>query len=260
MGQPAEAIKDFDAALQHDPLDAEITWRRGRAHDELGADDKALADFNRAIALNPNLANAYLDRGALYFNKRNLAMASLADFRKAASLELANQTARDNIEAVLKARNADDAAIAALTASIEQAPGDGQRFAQRAYAHRLRAENDNWHWPISIEALIDLSGDPRCAVTAQRGLIDIDLRNLDRALVDNLVLVRLPPNEAYAHMNMGCLHHSQGRKEDAIASYRQAVKIDPNDSAVDCGLGAAGGASQHEAAGLGIVGICPVCR
>jgi tetratricopeptide (TPR) repeat protein len=50
-----------------------------------GDHDKALADFNKAIELNPNYALAYNNRGIAYFNKRDYEKA-WDDVRKAQKL------------------------------------------------------------------------------------------------------------------------------------------------------------------------------
>ncbi|MDR2093901.1 MAG: tetratricopeptide repeat protein [Treponema sp.] len=54
-----------------------------------GDDDRALADYNEAIRLNPRAANAYYNRGLIYYNKYDYARAE-ADFNQAVSFGLYN--------------------------------------------------------------------------------------------------------------------------------------------------------------------------
>jgi tetratricopeptide (TPR) repeat protein len=41
--------------------------KRGQAYSDLQQYEKAFADFNHALALNPNYANVYFERGRIYF-------------------------------------------------------------------------------------------------------------------------------------------------------------------------------------------------
>ena len=57
------AIADYDRAIQLDPKDAAIYNNRGLAKEAKGDLDAAIVDFNRAIQLNPKDAVAYSNRG-----------------------------------------------------------------------------------------------------------------------------------------------------------------------------------------------------
>jgi tetratricopeptide (TPR) repeat protein len=49
-----EALADYTRAIELDPSDAEFFGSRGQAYQAIGRYDEALADFNRAIELDPN--------------------------------------------------------------------------------------------------------------------------------------------------------------------------------------------------------------
>ena len=55
---------------------------RGSAYGEAGMDEQALADFNKAIGLDPNYAQAYANRALIYRHLNKLDLA-LADYDKA---------------------------------------------------------------------------------------------------------------------------------------------------------------------------------
>lgn len=59
----AEAVKEFSAALRHDPTLAIAYNGRGYAHLRLRHYGEAILDFDQAIRLNPLYANAYRNRG-----------------------------------------------------------------------------------------------------------------------------------------------------------------------------------------------------
>jgi tetratricopeptide (TPR) repeat protein len=58
---------------------------RGISYQEIGDQDKALADASKAISIQPDLAIAYELRGFVYSSANDLQMA-LTDFQKAAEI------------------------------------------------------------------------------------------------------------------------------------------------------------------------------
>jgi tetratricopeptide (TPR) repeat protein len=61
-----KALKDFDAAIRLDPQDAQAFNNRGAVYAELGDHPQAIADFSTAITLQPAFASAHLNRGHSY--------------------------------------------------------------------------------------------------------------------------------------------------------------------------------------------------
>jgi tetratricopeptide (TPR) repeat protein len=54
-----KAIADYNGALWLNPSIAEAYYNWGNAYGRKGDDDKAIADFTRALRINPNYAEAY---------------------------------------------------------------------------------------------------------------------------------------------------------------------------------------------------------
>jgi len=50
-----------------EPVDAEGFHNRGNRHGRNGSYELAIADYNKAIELDPNLADAYYDRGISFY-------------------------------------------------------------------------------------------------------------------------------------------------------------------------------------------------
>jgi tetratricopeptide (TPR) repeat protein len=76
----------LDHAIQINPQLAEAYCNRGAVRLALDNLEGALADLDKAIALNPHDVNAYCHRGFALFKKRDLGGA-LADFNKAIKLD-----------------------------------------------------------------------------------------------------------------------------------------------------------------------------
>jgi tetratricopeptide (TPR) repeat protein len=87
---PAElagkALADFNEAIRLDPQDAEAYNNRGAVHAELGDHPRAIADFTAAIQRQPSLAAAYRNRGNSYLETADPQKAA-ADYRAAVRLD-----------------------------------------------------------------------------------------------------------------------------------------------------------------------------
>ena len=62
LGQNERAIEDYDKAIELDPNVAAAYNRRGISYSELGQNERAIEDYDKAIALDSNLAGAYRNR------------------------------------------------------------------------------------------------------------------------------------------------------------------------------------------------------
>ena len=77
VGNHAQAIEDFDRAIEINPKDANAYQNLGVTYAKLGNHRQAIEDFDRAIEINPEYAEAYYNRGFIY--------GKLGDFRQAIS-------------------------------------------------------------------------------------------------------------------------------------------------------------------------------
>jgi len=66
MGRTQEAIADYTKAIELDPTFAEAYINRGAAYGKLGQNNLALADFNKGVELKPESANGYFNRSILH--------------------------------------------------------------------------------------------------------------------------------------------------------------------------------------------------
>src|ERR1051326_2731496 len=85
-GEIDRAIADFNRAIRIDPLCTKAYLRRGRCRHSKDDLDGALADFNKAITLDSTSAFAYNNRGIVRQAKEDLAGA-MSDFEVAISLD-----------------------------------------------------------------------------------------------------------------------------------------------------------------------------
>ncbi len=58
MGERRQAIRDFSESLKRNPMDSDAYGKRGIEYVEEGDWEKALADFDQALEINPD--NPYI--------------------------------------------------------------------------------------------------------------------------------------------------------------------------------------------------------
>ncbi|MEE3166068.1 MAG: tetratricopeptide repeat protein, partial [Chloroflexota bacterium] len=65
LRSPQDAVREFTDLLVQQPLLAEAFYQRGNGNDDLGQTDRAIADYGRAIELEPEYVHAMFNRGIL---------------------------------------------------------------------------------------------------------------------------------------------------------------------------------------------------
>ncbi len=98
-GEVDRAIADFEKVIALNPKDAAAYNNRGVVYGMKGEVDRAIADFDKVIALNPKDAKAYNNRGFAYIKKGDKDQA-IADFRKALEIDPSDQNAKNNLKAL----------------------------------------------------------------------------------------------------------------------------------------------------------------
>ena len=91
------AIADFTRAIEVEPNDAFAYTNRGSAHYEKGEFDHAIADLNKALELNPKSALVYCNLGWTYEAMHDEQKA-IAHYRKAIEIDPSLEPAKDNLK------------------------------------------------------------------------------------------------------------------------------------------------------------------
>jgi tetratricopeptide (TPR) repeat protein len=167
------AIAEFDKALAINKDLAEAYYFRGYAYDNKGDYDRAIADYTEAIRIDPNYYNAYNNRGTAYNRK--------GDY---------------------------DRAIADLTSAIRIDPNGAAAYFNRGDAYYNKGDYDR--------AIADYTSairiDPNFADTYNnRGAAYYNKRDYDRAIADFEAALRINPNHAPARQWLESARQARGR-------------------------------------------------
>lgn len=106
LGEFDLALADCNRALKLKPQYADGFFGRGNIYRDLKDYKRAIAEYDRAISLNPRKAQFYINRGAVYYILKNPELA-IQNWRKALELNPDSESARNNLNIVLREQNKD---------------------------------------------------------------------------------------------------------------------------------------------------------
>ena len=197
--------------IEYKPSSAEDYNNRGAAKLVKEDLDGALADFNKAIELNPNLVFAHenRDRTIQSKNERNKTLAetwnkfgrikkddgdldgALHGYNKAIELDSNFATAYSNRGLVKKAKGDLDGAIADFNKAIELKPDSAIYYSNRGSVRRKKGD-------------------------------------LEDALADCNKAIELNPDSAFAYNNRGMVKRVKGDLDGALEDYNKAISLKPD--------------------------------
>ncbi|MEH2404209.1 MAG: tetratricopeptide repeat protein [Nostoc sp.] len=222
------AITNYSEAIRLNPNYAEAYLNRGYTRSDLGDKQGAIADYNQALQINPKYADAYYQRGRVQLNDLKEETSATRDFQKAADLYFEQGKKADGyrsqgvIRSILKDYQG---AITVYTQSIKLNPNDLQAYINRGIARHQSGDNRG--------AIADFNAalkiNPNLALAYNnRGNAHSDLGDKQEAIADFNAAIKINPNFALAYYNRGNARRQLGDKQGAIADYNAALKINPN--------------------------------
>jgi tetratricopeptide (TPR) repeat protein len=124
------AIADFNEAIRLDPKYALAFHQRGNAYGRKGDSDRAIADLDEAIRLNPQYADSFVERGNAYLRKGDQDRA-IADYTEAIRLYPTYAIAFNNRGLVYQRKADNDRALADFNEAIRLDPKYAHAFCNR---------------------------------------------------------------------------------------------------------------------------------
>jgi tetratricopeptide (TPR) repeat protein len=218
-----KALADFNEALRLDPQNSPAFNGRGWAWYNKREYAKALADYDNALRLDPKAAYAFNNRGLVWYDKKEYAKA-LADFNEALRLDPKFVWPYNNRGRVWSAKKEYDKALADFDEALRLDPNYAMAFNNRGWAWYNKQE--------LAKALADyeqtLRLDPKHAYALNnRGIIWHDKKEYDRAIKDYDEALRIDPKFAWPFNNRGNVWYAKREYDKALADYDAAVRLDP---------------------------------
>lgn len=171
------AIADFTRAIEIDPKHARAWCSRGIARWTAGDGPGAIADFTRAIEIDPKYVLAYYNRGLASPDLD----AAIADFTKALEIDPTFAAAYNTRGLARKSKGDLEGAIADYTKAVEIEPKYAAAFNNRGVARRAAGDDEGAIADFAKALVID---PKHVASIRNRGYLLYNLRRWKEALAD----------------------------------------------------------------------------
>jgi lipoprotein NlpI len=233
------AIRLFDEALQQGHFENKqrgfILYGRGASYEALGSRDRALADFDAAVALIPDYPNVYLYRGIILGDKGEYERA-LQDFQTAGRLNPNEPLAFNNLGNVHERMGDVDRAIENYSRAIDLRAGYAQAYYNRAHAYFLIQDNERALADYSQSILLQ----PRFGdAYVNRAVLYLMRRDFTSSLADLDTAISLNPRDVTALANRATVYLALEKYESAVSDFDRALEVSPGNAALYLGRGQA---------------------
>lgn len=189
QGELAQAIETLTTLMKKAPKDENLLALRATAHQRLGRGDEAIADLDRAIAINDRDPKLYNNRGFVRLGLEQYDLA-VADFDKAGELAPNYMNVFNNRGLLFLAQKRHSDAIAQFNRAIQI---------------------DNRY--------VDAYNN--------RGFAEFEAGKVEEALDDFNLAIQINPNYVNAYNNRGLLRANVGDFENAVIDFTRAMMLEP---------------------------------
>jgi tetratricopeptide (TPR) repeat protein len=226
LGNYDGAIADFDKALQLDPRRAAIYASRGNAYEAKNDYEHAIANFDRAIQLEPNRKRAYLDRARLFSSKKDWEN-SIADYDMAIQID-----PEWAIAYLLRANDyyskGDSArALADYNKAIQLDPKSVDAYSLRGMVYAMKGDFERAI--PDFDKAIQLNPKETTAYVGRANAY-FEKGNYDCAIIDFDKLIELTPQEPASYIGRGKAYSNKGDHERAMVDFDKAIQLSPQNA------------------------------
>lgn len=257
-GRYREAIVDFTTSIEKSPREASVYLARGQAYSRLAEYPNAVADFGKSIELRPGHADTFLERGSTILLADGDLNSAVADFSRAVQLNpylgvaltrraetyiklgKPDLAAADLTEAIrldpmspqllslrgeaFEKSGALSAALADYTAASNLDPANTKLLLCQARIQRATNRPDDAE--MTLTKAIRLASGNVDFVVARAELL-FSLGRHDAALADYMDVAHRVPDHAVAHHGQASVYLVRGDYEQAFAFLERALALDP---------------------------------
>jgi len=220
------SIIAYSISLELNPDNANAYINRGIAYAKQQKYNEAIKDYNKAIELNPDLTEAYNNRGNAYAKLGEYNRA-IEDYNKAVELNPDLVGAYNNRGLAYAELGEYDRAIKDYNKAIELNPDLAE-----AYYNRGNTYLELHEYAKAIEDFnkaIELNKDYAEAYN-NRGVVYAKQQKYDKAIEDFNKAIELNPDDAEAYGNRGIAYAKQQKYNEAIKDFNKVIESNPNDA------------------------------
>ena len=240
VGEYDEAVNAFTEsydAASGNAEEADALAERGFAYSENGQTDAALADFDQAIALNPDLAIGYAYRSYAFSAQENYE-AAISDANRA--VELGGDLDAGTRSAILHAKAFANIQVGeyeqALLDATESIQLEGVNEPNAARTYGLRARINNWlgNYEDAIAdatQAIEIGSADIAALNGffyRRAQAHYYMGDYGNALSDAEAALAIEETSTTYEL-IGDINDASGNSDAAITNYQQAIALSPDD-------------------------------
>lgn len=224
QNKPARVEYWLQQALAAEPANATVQRVWGRQQHQSGRYVEAEAAFKKAVALDPQSAEAQINLAENYLFGLKKAKLAESAYRAAIALEGGNAQAHLGLAATLGALGRPDDALLEYEMAVKLAPQDPKyRLAQARY-YSSRAKFDQALVVLQEAIALDPAFLP---AYIDRGDLFLAKNDLEQAVATYRAAIKAVPGAAIAYFRLGTVFEGQRRWADAEQAYLDAIKIQP---------------------------------
>ena len=203
-----------------------LYYNRALAFYKTGELDKAKADYDRSIAINPAFAPSYGERGQVFAKKLDYDRA-MSDFNQALRLSPTHQFSPvwyGNRAGLYVATGDYDRALADYNKAIERDPKSWYAYVNRALLYDFYGKDRMA--ALSCQDAMKL--DPHAAGPYYcRAVVEVTAGDIDGASHDIATAIGIDPKLPEFYTLRGVTFASKGQFDQALHDYDQAAQLDP---------------------------------
>ena len=227
-GDNATALKHLNAAMDVAPKnDLKALIKRAEVYRNLGQFDMAIADYSKALTVQPTSADVLMGRARVYKAKGDM-NAALSDLREVVKTDPDRLEAQLELGAAAAKQNNWDDATKYLNKVVQIDPRNGRAFALRGRA--LAAQGNLVEAVVDLSKAIELRPKDISSIVL-RGHVYSALNQPAKALDDFNAALKLEPSNITALVARGRLQHKEANNAGAFKDLREAVVLLGDDPA-----------------------------
>ena len=224
-GQDNAAIVEWNQALEVDPDSAEAHNNLGVLLTRKGSFDQAMTHFQRATGLKPDYAQAHYNLGGI-FSRQGRWDEAIAEWERAIQSNPEFADTRNLLGLALARKGRLDEAIAQWRKAAEAAPADAEVHYNLGGALVRRGRLDEAM--VQLQAALAVRPD-YVQAHYTLGVALVQAGRFDEAIAHWRRALELKPDYPEAHYSLGRTLYLRGGIAEAMAHWREALRFAPDD-------------------------------